>query len=55
MSEKKFRLVCNDCGHECHCLAGGSCKKKECGCKQCKHNPLDEFHRTLGKGFDETA
>ena len=53
--EKKLNLVCKYCEHECHCLDGGSCKDKECKCEQCQHNPLDEFHRTLGKGFNETA
>jgi len=53
--EKKLNIVCKYCEHECHCLGGGSCKDKECKCEQCQHNPLDEFHRTLGKGFNETA
>ena len=37
---------CKNCEH-------GVCVT--CKCANCEHNALDEFHKNLASGFDETA
>ena len=44
---------CRNCEHSCHCGNGGVCVS--CKCANCEHNALDEFHKNLSSGFNETA
>ena len=45
VEKEKRPLGCRHCNHSCHCSNGSQCPS--CGCINCEHNALDEFHNNL--------
>lgn len=49
-------MVCENCGHECHCHEG-ECKEcyndvcQNCNCQESKRNPKDEIPASMLNGL----